>query len=189
MIASQTINEGSLCHRRDDKHTPCKFRKACHKEITTDAPHRSNKRLRFSEMSTLVIFPPRSDVHVQNSWYSKEEVALFKRELRTSTQALRDTRTAKAMKYIAYSISTGLPLTNIHIHGKEHIRGMEHLLSPDVLKLLFQRRRQTITRVLEEQASQKQNGMGDPSRLAQVSMNNSSFTREWAHRISNLTES
>mmetsp|Transcript_8201 Transcript_8201/g.18411 ORF Transcript_8201/g.18411 Transcript_8201/m.18411 type:complete len:184 (-) Transcript_8201:1129-1680(-) len=145
---------------------------------------KSSKRLRFSEFSSLTLTEPKSRADLQNSWYTKKEMAQFKRKVRLTSQALRETKAAKAMKRIACSAATGSPQASINLHLKEVICGIEHLISPQVLQLLLDRRRKTIARVLEDQQAQKEAGVGvDPLITAQVSAINSSFSKEWCSRI------
>ena len=140
-------------------------------------------------MSTLILTQPKSNEELCDSWYTKRDVALFKQNIRHATNVLRETRTAKAMKHVAYSIASNTPQSPINFHRSgSAIVGLEHLLSPEVLKLLFQRRRLTAARVIEEQAVQSSLGENDAERIAQVSKHNSAFTREWALRIPSLQE-
>jgi len=145
-----------------------------------------SKRLRFSCLSQLIITEPNSGEDVQNAWYTKKEIAQFKRNVRLTSQALRKTRTAKAMKLIAHSAATGSPHANIRVHGKEGIRGIEHLLSPEVKHCLIKTRQKTITRVLEEQQVQKSSRR--IASIAQVSETNSSFSKEWCTRIAKFQQ-
>ncbi|KAL7544060.1 hypothetical protein ACHAXR_013564 [Thalassiosira sp. AJA248-18] len=144
----------------------------------------SAKRVQFSECSQLLIIT-EGDTDAKQEWYTKEDIIQFKKNVRVASTALRKTRTAKTMKYIARSAAAGSPQVDVHFHGVEHIRGIEHLLSPEVCKLLWVQRQNTIHRVLEEDQAQKRAGMGtDPSRTAQVSEANSSFSKEWSSRVS-----
>ncbi|KAL7535502.1 hypothetical protein ACHAXR_010862 [Thalassiosira sp. AJA248-18] len=142
-----------------------------------------SKRLRFSVKSLLILTEPRD----KDLWYTRQDMTRFKMNARRISLAHRETRTANLMDNIALSAATGLPHADIHINGSEHIRGIEHLISPQVSKFLIVKRRKTITAVLQEQQAQKKAGMGlDPSRTAQVSEANSSFSKEWCSRITNF---
>lgn len=144
----------------------------------------SAKRLRFAEFSQLVLTNTKSSEDVENTWYTKKEISQFKTDVRLTSQSLRQTRTAKAMKYIALSAANGPnPNLAIHVHGKEVIRGIEHLISPEVTRYMVERRRKTITGVLEEQQAQKKATLPCQYHLAQVSEVNSSFSKEWCLQI------
>ncbi|KAL7448598.1 hypothetical protein ACHAXS_000161 [Conticribra weissflogii] len=150
------------------------------------------KRTRFSPTSTLIVTKPKTERDIQATWYTKSEISQFKSHIRQTTQVLRNTRTAKAMKTLAQSIATnsaqnGGVSNDIHIHGVEHIRGIEHLLSQDVLKVLVSRRRINISKVLQEQELRKSMGENDPSAILRaVSESYSSFTKEWCHELAKL---
>ncbi|KAL7529231.1 hypothetical protein ACHAXR_004353, partial [Thalassiosira sp. AJA248-18] len=128
---------------------------------------KTSKRLRFSVKSLLIVTEPRGS---EELWYTKRDISRFKRNARRQSLAHRETRTANVMDHIALSAVTGFPHLGIPINGKEHIHGIEHLISPQVSKFLIVKRRNTIAAVLQEQRAQKKAGMGlDPSRTAQVS--------------------
>lgn len=178
------MNQSATANNAGINFNPIKARK--YSDIDSSKQAISNKRLRFSDMSTLILTEPKTRQELKASWYSRRDVADFKQQTRTSSQALRDTRIAKVLKHIAYSIASGSPQAPINIHGKEIIRGEEHLISPEVLKLLFQRRRLTVARVLEEQTVQRRLGEVDIHRISCVSRENSAFTKEWSLRITRL---
>mmetsp|Transcript_17446 Transcript_17446/g.30059 ORF Transcript_17446/g.30059 Transcript_17446/m.30059 type:complete len:173 (-) Transcript_17446:422-940(-) len=138
------------------------------------------KRLRFSEFSQLVLMPPKSREDISNSWYAKKQISQFKKNVRLTSMSLRQTRTAKAMVHIAHSIATGSPQPNIHIHGKEVIHGIEHLISPEVTKYMLERRKTTIARVLQ---AQKMDVQWRQHYIAKVSEINSKFSKEWSSHI------
>eukprot|EP00584_Thalassiosira_punctigera_P006443 CAMPEP_0172534244 /NCGR_PEP_ID=MMETSP1067-20121228/6687_1 /TAXON_ID=265564 ORGANISM="Thalassiosira punctigera, Strain Tpunct2005C2" /NCGR_SAMPLE_ID=MMETSP1067 /ASSEMBLY_ACC=CAM_ASM_000444 /LENGTH=124 /DNA_ID=CAMNT_0013319017 /DNA_START=389 /DNA_END=763 /DNA_ORIENTATION=- len=89
--------------------------------------------------------------------------------------------------------------------GNEAIRGMEHLLCPEVAEHLVRRRRMATFLVLEEQqririddyirasvndrATMHDNDKDDlhrAARIARVAMATSLFSKEWTRRITNL---
>ncbi|KAL9179785.1 hypothetical protein ACHAXT_007755 [Thalassiosira profunda] len=136
---------------------------------------RPNKRLRFSAVSQLIITDAGA-----GDWYRKNEIDGFKRDARLLSKALRETRTAKIMKHLARSAAVGSPPPEIHVRGKEAIRGLEHMIEPCVLNLLLKRRRQLIAAVLEEQRAQRAlyGKAVDHNSTAEVSETASSFARE-----------
>lgn len=93
---------------------------------------------------------------------------------------------------IAYSLATktATPLHHhVHPHEKILTRGVEHIVSPTVLKLLAHRRKVVMRRVLREQASLRKQLSGMNKRelecrmteeLAQCSMAGSEFAKGWA---------
>lgn len=185
------INQAAIHEHNEWDINPIKARKYTKMDSPRHCGSSSTpvKRVRFSDMSTLILTQPKSNEELCDSWYTKRDVALFKQNIRHATNVLRETRTAKAMKHVAYSIASNTPQSPINFHGSgSAIVGLEHLLSPEVLKLLFQRRRLTAARVIEEQAVQSSLGENDAERIAQVSKDNSAFTREWALRIPSLQE-
>ncbi|KAL3781834.1 hypothetical protein HJC23_011143 [Cyclotella cryptica] len=167
-------------------------------EYTSYIPHKSRKcfradyprhrclrkkKVHFSETSMLIVTRPKSSSDLQACWYTKKDIAQFKHHVRVSAQTLSGTPSSNIMKHIAYSVASGSPQSNIDVQEKERFCGLEHLLSPEVLKVLIQRRKMTIARVLEEQDIQIRLKENDPHRLALASMTNSSFTKEWRRRI------
>ena len=97
---------------------------------------KKKKTVRFAEFSHLVLIEPKSSTDIQNTWFSQKETAKFKRDVHLAAKAMRETRTAKVIKYIAHSAATRTPHVNVHIRGNEIIRGVEHLLSPEVCVFL-----------------------------------------------------
>jgi hypothetical protein len=146
------------------------------------------KRLRFSDTSTLIVTQPKTTEEMRSSWYSKQDVEEFKRKSRVAAQALRGTQPAKAMKHVAHSVVSNRPQSEFTLHHVEVFRGLEHIINPEVGKTLFQRRRLNITRVLREQDRQRSTGEENQDRIAQVSIENSRFAKEWRCRIVGLKE-
>ena len=145
---------------------------------------KSSKRLRFSPTSELIVTDPKTTRDRQSAWYSKAQINEFKQGARQTALSLRKTRTSKLIKFIALSAATDSPQVDIQVRGTEHIRGLEHMISPSVLKALLEKRRNTILAVLENQKEQRDAGMRvDPSKIAFVSEVNSSFTKEWYSRL------
>ena len=142
----------------------------------------SSKRLRFSEFSSLVLTEPRSAQDRANTWYTKEEIAEMKTLNRLTSLKFHDTRTAKCMKYIAQGAAKQTPQPFINVRGKEVILGIEHLLSPEVMRYIVEKRRKAITSVLEEQEVQRMAGK-EITDLRQVSEMHTSFSKEWCSRI------
>ena len=140
------------------------------------------KSLRFSEISTVTLLQPRSKEDRLNSWYSRKEITEFKRSQRALVEALQDTRTSKAMKLIAASIEHRSTPPVLHIRGKELIRGIEHVIDPELSRLIKRRRKRTIHGVLKAQSHL------DHDRLAQSYRINSVFAKEWATLITNFQD-
>eukprot|EP01083_Nonionella_stella_P009091 26342_1 len=143
------------------------------------------KRLRvsFSEFSQLVVTEAQSREDSKATWYTRKEIKQFKRNASLTADSLRETRTAKTIKYIAQSAATGTPHAYIRVHGIEFIRGIEHLISPEVVKYMVDKRRRTLASVLAEQEAQKKSVSPCHRKLAQVSEMNSSFSKELFSRI------
>eukprot|EP01083_Nonionella_stella_P265422 899102_1 len=151
---------------------------------------RRDRTVRFAEFSQLILTEPKSSTDIRNAWFTKREISKFKRDLHLAAKAMRQTRTAKVIKYIGHSAATRTPQVDIHVRGTEIIRGLEHLLSPEVFKLLHVRRKKTIAAVIEEQQAQKRAGSSiDTFSTAQVSEANSSFSKEWCLRITHFQNS
>ena len=154
------------------------------KRRSEEPTSKSRKRLRFSPTSELIITDPKTTRDRQSAWYTKATIDEFKRCARQTALSHRETRTSKLIKCIAISATTGSPPVEIQVRGAEHIRGLEHMISLDVLKVLLDRRRSTIRAVLECQKEMRDAGIRvDPSRIAFVSEANSSFTKEWYSRL------
>ena len=133
------------------------------------------KSLRFSEFSTVVSLQPWSKEDRFNSWYSREEISSFKHERTHLVDALKDTRTATAMKQIAASVEHRATPPSIRIHNKELIRGIEKFISPEVARHILRKRRRAIHGVLQCQ------GKLDVESLAQAYRSDSRFAKEWTN--------
>jgi len=181
------INEQKI-HINDNnmefKASPYKARK----RTALDSPgiHNNNKKLRFSDVATVIITQSKSHSDPKSSWYSKQEISQFKCNIKKTSRSIWGSPPAQAMRYIGHCIQTGERQAFLYIENIEEIRGLEHLLSPEVYTVLLQRRRATIAKVLQEQADQRKAGLHDTTRIAIVSMANSAFAREWRERIMSL---
>ncbi|KAL3804159.1 hypothetical protein HJC23_013678 [Cyclotella cryptica] len=144
----------------------------------------NKKQLRFAKTSTLIVTQPKTASEMESSWYSTHDIREFKADTKKSSQALFGTQSASAMTYIGRCIQTGEAQEELTIDDIEKIRGIEHLVSPAVCRVLFQSRRATIARVLQEQARQEEEvGPRDAEKLASVSLASSGFAKEWRRRI------
>ncbi|KAL3786840.1 hypothetical protein ACHAWO_003183 [Cyclotella atomus] len=137
------------------------------------------KRLRFSETAQVMVV---RKVRYGN-WLNKSEIREFKRDVHTSALAKTDLY-SQVMRTIGYSVQQGT--TSPEFKVEEDVRGLEHLLSPEVTRVLIQRRKMTIDQVLKEQERQLLFGEHDPEKIAMISQNNSSFVVEWRRRIAEL---
>jgi hypothetical protein len=146
------------------------------------------KQVRFSESSTLIITQPKSSTEKQASWYTKKDFSQFRSDARACVKSLSETRSHEVIEHIAYSVVSGTPLSSCPVLENERICGIEHLVSHDVLKVLVQRRKMAVARVLDEQDVQCSMGIKDSNRIAHVSMANSAFTKEWRRRIACLQQ-
>lgn len=142
----------------------------------------SAKSVRFSEFSTAVLLQPRSKGDRINSWYSRRELSAFKRSTTALADALKDTRTATAMRHVAGTIEHRSDPPVLRIHDKELIRGIEHVIAPEVSRHLLRMRRRAIHGVLQAQAQL------DQERLAQAYRVNSVFAKEWTTLITNFQD-
>ncbi|KAL3804153.1 hypothetical protein HJC23_013672 [Cyclotella cryptica] len=165
-----------------------KFNASLHKARKRTSPGvHNNKKLRFSDVATVIIIAqPKHNSDPKSAWYSKKEISQFKRNTSKTSRFIWGTRRAQAMRYIGRCIQTGEAQADLSIENIEEIRGLEHLLSPEVYTVLLQRRRATISKVLEEQSCQHKAGVNDIARIATVSMLNSEFAKEWRQRIMSL---
>ena len=145
-----------------------------------EAVTRPRKRVRFSQLSSLLLTTPKTSRELHSTWLTKAEQDQFKSNAIQAAANIRmtDTNAPKLMKHIAKSN------TIIDVPGREVICGLEHLISPDVFKTLYGERRKTIARVLQVQHAQRIGICGtNPETTAKVSEINSSFSRSWSHRI------
>lgn len=140
----------------------------------------SAKSVRFSEFSSEILVRPRSKEDLVNSWYSKKEILGFKNSRTLWVNALKDTRTAYAMKHIAASIEHGSAPPVLRIRDKELLRGIEHVVAPEVARHLLRKRRLAIRKVVQAQVQL------DHERLAQAYRVSSFFATEWTTMINNF---
>lgn len=134
----------------------------------------------FSETSSAVILPVRSKDDASRLYYSRSDLATFKLNHKAYAVALRETRTSKLMKHVAYLAAASVSSNNsaddtsssssslasqlaeeaayeLSPNSKAAIRGMEPLICPTVCKLLVRRRRKVVESVLEAQAQHMNN--------------------------------
>jgi len=157
--------------------------------VESDDTNTVRKSLRFSEYSSLVLIKPLGTEEAQNAWYTKKEMDEFKKTALVDSLALKGTRTAEIMEQVVHSVAAGMPpKDNDKIDNKEAIRGIEHFLSPDILKMVIEMRTRHKWTVLKAQRLQKLAGSctKDPTFVAKVSETSSEFSKEWCSRITNL---
>ena len=175
-------------HKNDNKMQFKASQYKARKRTALDSPgiHNNKKKLRFSDVATVIITQSKSSLDPKSSWYIKQEISQFKRIIKMTSRCIWGTPPAQAMRYIGHCIQTGERQAFLYIENIEEIRGLEHLLSPEVYTVLLQSRRATIAKVLQEQEDQRKAGLHDITRIAIVSMTNSEFARAWRQRIMSL---
>ncbi|KAL3804854.1 hypothetical protein HJC23_006626 [Cyclotella cryptica] len=145
-----------------------------------------SKQVTFSETATLVIVYLDTQPALNVSWYTQHEISRFKQEAFLSANSLLETNTSVAKAYIEKSLfaeqSNGLG----KFGGIEHICGIEHLLSSQVMQMILTTRSLTIERVLQEQERQRRTGEIKGEVIAQASVKTSAFAREWRRRVAAL---
>jgi hypothetical protein len=154
-----------------------------------DSPRRDQqkKQVSFKDTSTLVITTPKTISELKEAWYSRRALAQFKLDAKRDAQALSQTSTANVINNVAYSIAMGVPRTcTLTTAEKETSNGVEHMISPHVMKILVQRRKKTISNVLDEQDVQRSSGIYDPKRYEIVSRQYSDFATEFRQRLASL---
>jgi hypothetical protein len=168
---------------------PIKSRKCTNEDSPrhSQQQHKMKKQVRFKDTSTLVVTAPKTSSELEEVWYSKRALAQFKLDAKRDALALTQTSPANAINNVAYSIAMGIPRAcTVTNEEKEVINGVEHMISPEVMRVLVQRRKKTISNVLNEQNIQRSSGIYDPARLAIVSRKHSDFTTELRRRTASL---
>ena len=168
MQTSSNLNQQNNCAMNPSKSQKQSIRDTPRSVL----PNPTKKQVRFSETSILLVTAPKTCWENEATWYNKNDIREFKQHSRESSAALMGTHDAKMMRCIGFSVQEGTDLPEMKIEDVERIRGLEHLMSPDVCKVLLQRRRATIARVLEEQRRQELAGEQDAAKIALISSRN-----------------
>ncbi|KAL7466973.1 hypothetical protein ACHAXS_007239 [Conticribra weissflogii] len=145
--------------------------------------------VRFSERSSLVIFPSPPQSILENIWTHQTSTEKFKSGLAKNAIVMRSAGLDSTIERLACSVATAncsLDENNFAIPAE--VRGIEQFISSSILKLIIYRRRRAISAVLEEQEMQRELGIVDSIRLAQVSKKHTEFSRNWAFAIANVEE-
>ncbi|KAL7461323.1 hypothetical protein ACHAXS_001744 [Conticribra weissflogii] len=153
------------------------------------SPRCPAKSVRFSEFSSLTTFPRNSEMDARNAWYTKQEIDRLKLVIRDEAVVLRGSGAVHLMEKLAHSILApneyeGRPQLQVSEDVSE-IRGIEHILSSQVLRVIFHQRKAALARLLQEQQMQRALGIRDELRLAEVCQQYSAFSREWSYAIAN----
>ena len=151
------------------------------KLIPSDSPRvfvPKKKKLRFAETSILIVIPKTSC----NNWYSKSEISEFKRDIQNSLAEVAGY--SKVMECIGYSIQGGTALQSFDIDAS--ICGLEHMISPEICRILTHFRKVTIAKVLKEQERQMASGENNSNKIAAISKRYSKFVVEWRRLIAEL---
>jgi hypothetical protein len=160
-------------------------------QTPTSPPRKSRliqkKRVRFADTSTLVVMQPKSIKDMNASWYTKAEMTQFRQEAFRAARSLKKSKPSVVEEYINQSLETKQSHPKDHdFSGIEKVCGIEHFLSPKVMKILESAREATIACVLQEQDRQDITSECNPDLIAEVSESMSLFTRLWRHRIAVL---
>lgn len=161
--------------------SPCKSRK-CSGRSSPRNSLMSKKRVRFAETSIMILTEKES---IPN-WYSKQDIKRFRYNAELSARRFAKSQASNVIKQVAYSVMSGTSLVDCNFAHKELICGLEHMVSPSLMKALLQRRKHTVDAVMQEQELQSRSGENDVSRLALASMKHSAFTKEWRRRLACL---
>jgi hypothetical protein len=141
------------------------------------------KRVRFAETSTMILL---TEKELQPTWYSKQDIKRFRYNAQLSARKLAKSQASNATKQVAYSVMSGTSLVDGNFNHEEMICGLEHMVSPSLMKALLQRQKLTIAAVRQEQEVQARSGEINVSRLALASMEHSAFCKEWRRRLAYL---
>jgi hypothetical protein len=140
----------------------------------------------FSETATLVTMHLDTQPALKVLWYTQDDISRFKQETFHSVSSLLETNASVAKVYIEKSLLVNRSNDISPFVGIEHVCGIEHLMSPQVMRMILATRSLTIERVLREQERQKRTGENKGQLIAQASMETSVFAREWRRRVAEL---
>eukprot|EP00985_Skeletonema_marinoi_P031739 scaffold37787_cov153-Skeletonema_marinoi.AAC.1 len=124
-------------------------------QTTTTAPNKRqrlrNRSVHFAPISNLFIVPTKSPQDIHASYYNEQDTVNFKREMSYSSQVMSSCPVVDVVEDIAYGLATeSLDVMMIQarirqLHPQERIftRGIEHVVSSTVLKLMAHRRKDT----------------------------------------------
>jgi hypothetical protein len=166
-----------------EKIRPHRQRKVSAEDVSEKQSSKQQKLLRFSVTPDIIETAHNDESELCLTWYTEKELIAFKHKIEGDSLIMRSTPQAQAMKNVCQSIRNNEALADLNTDDIERIRGLEHLLAPEVYIKLVKMRRVTIEKVLKEQADQQKLGVIDVEKLASVSIENSEFVREWRHRI------
>lgn len=145
--------------------------------------------VRFSEFSSLIIFhsPPRN--RQDNLFSYQPSTDEYKCDIVNNAIIMRSAGVDSTIERLVCAVATAncAFVKNI-VALPEEARGIEQYISCSVLHMIMHRRSQAISAVLEEQEIQRELGVIDAVRLAQVSKKHTEFSRTWAFAIANTGE-
>eukprot|EP00956_Cyclotella_meneghiniana_P018326 scaffold30506_cov62-Cyclotella_meneghiniana.AAC.2 len=145
--------------------------------------HRTKKRLRFSETSTLISILPKTSADRKATWYDKESMRKFKNDVWRASQ--EGTRASKLLKSMSQYVLEIKKHGTLKMQDMYRIRGLEHI-DRDIARVLLLGRRMAIDGVLREQARQIELGVHDIARIAYMSTKYSRFSAIWSQIIAAL---
>ena len=131
-----------------------------------DSLQQPKRQVRFSEISELVVVQSSTTKGNRDIWYNNHDLNQFKRDARDDFLALKE------------ALSTLSPILI-----DQEVRGLESVLSGPVFKLLLENKRIVVEEVMREQATQKELGISNPSRISKISKHYSLFSRTWSSSI------
>eukprot|EP00569_Conticribra_weissflogii_P005646 CAMPEP_0171327934 /NCGR_PEP_ID=MMETSP0878-20121228/340_1 /TAXON_ID=67004 /ORGANISM="Thalassiosira weissflogii, Strain CCMP1336" /LENGTH=174 /DNA_ID=CAMNT_0011827749 /DNA_START=9 /DNA_END=533 /DNA_ORIENTATION=+ len=149
---------------------------------------RLKTRVKFSKHSSLAIFRNKKKDERLKLWNDKDSIRISKYNVAINVLNMRAAGLNSAIEELAHFTADLSSQNEKEIILPEELVGIERHISIPVSNMLFHRRRLAKLAVLREQAMQKQLGVFDPDRLAEVSKKSTEFSRTWAFVIANSYE-
>lgn len=135
--------------------------------------NRDKKKKRIQEIGfashVLVHFSPFDWEDIETSWYTKSDLADFRKERKAIVKALRSAK---------FDLNLIDPSTY-------DLRGLEPYFSPNINKMMQTRRMKLLKSVLAEQRRQKEEGITDPESIRNISCSETEWARERGKELGN----
>ncbi len=150
--------------------------------------NRRKKRVKFSKHSSLAIFGNKKKNERLKLWNDENSIRVSKYNAAINILRMRAAGLNSTIEKLAYFSANIASQDEKEIILPEEVRGIERHISITVSRMIVRRRRLAKLAVLQEQAMQKQLGVIDNDRLAQVSKKFTEFSRAWAFVVANSYE-
>lgn len=147
---------------------------------TSPVPLPTMRRVRFAPKSNLRFYERQAEAYRGELYCTPEDYKIYKKGSQIEVQGFR--------RKLLISKKTG-PTTKEDseaLFRECNLVGVEHLLTPDLIRKIVARKASRVAAVLEEQRRQNESGLFDPHAIAEASLQHSKRAAQRARKVGTM---